>query len=279
MTPRVKSLWGKFFLPSVSSHPKYGLCKLLPFSHLVVSDSLRLHGLQHAWPPCPLPSPGVCSNSCPLTPRSSHPTVSSSATLFLLLISIFPSIRVFSNELVLHMRRSKYWSFSFSISPSNENSRLISFRIDKRLCKLGNFIKIKVFHERGLIHVLFLLFLQNLLKWVLGIRQRNNEKGGKCVQAKVVSSLWPSKDPDSVMPKCSVGVFSHVRLFENPWIVVHQAPLPMGFPSQEYWGGFPCPPPGDLPDPGIEPESSASPASAGGFCFFYHWATKKTQIL
>ena len=157
--------------------------------------------------------------------------------------------------------------------------RVDFFRIDKRLCKLGNFIKIKVFHERGLIHVLFLLFLQNLLKWVLGIRQRNNEKGGKCVQAKVVSSLWPSKDPDSVMPKCSVGVFSHVRLFENPWIVVHQAPLPMGFPSQEYWGGFPCPPPGDLPDPGIEPESSASPASAGGFCFFYHWATKKTQIL
>ena len=135
-------------------------------------------------------------------------------------------------------------------------------------CNLGNFIKIKVFHERGLIHVLFLLFLQNLLKWVLGIRQRNNEKGGKCVQVKIVSSLWPSKDPDSVMPKYSMGVFSHVQLFENPWIVVHQAPLSMGFPSQEYWGGFPCPPPGDLPDPGIKPESSASSASAGGFGFF-----------
>ena len=48
----------------------------------------------------------------------------------LLLPSIFPSIRVFSNELVLHIRWPKYWSFSFSISPSNENSGLISFRMD-----------------------------------------------------------------------------------------------------------------------------------------------------
>ena len=44
--------------------------------------------------------------------------------------SIFPSIRIFSNESVLHMRWTEYWSFSFSISPSNEHSRLISFRID-----------------------------------------------------------------------------------------------------------------------------------------------------
>ena len=48
----------------------------------------------------------------------------------ILLPSIFPSIRVFSNESVLHIRWPKYWSFSFSISPSNEYSRLISFRID-----------------------------------------------------------------------------------------------------------------------------------------------------
>ena len=48
----------------------------------------------------------------------------------LLLPSIFPSIRVFSSELALHIRWPKYWSFSFSISPSNEYSRLISFRID-----------------------------------------------------------------------------------------------------------------------------------------------------
>ena len=49
---------------------------------------------------------------------------------FILLPSIFPSIRVFSNELVLRIRWTKYWSFSFSMSPSNDYSGLISFRMD-----------------------------------------------------------------------------------------------------------------------------------------------------
>ena len=48
----------------------------------------------------------------------------------------------------------------------------------------------------------------------------------------------------------------------------HQAPLSMGLSRQEYWSVLPCPPPGDLPDPGIKPRSFASPALAGGF--FYH---------
>ena len=47
--------------------------------------------------------------------------------------------------------------------------------------------------------------------------------------------------------------------------VAHQAPLSMGFSRQEYWSGLPCPPPGDLPDPGFEPISLISPAFAGGF--------------
>ena len=74
--------------------------------------------------PCPSPSPGACSNSCPLSQRC-HPTISSSL-LLLLLPSIFPSIRVFSSESVLCIRWPK-WSFSFSISTSNEYSGLISF--------------------------------------------------------------------------------------------------------------------------------------------------------
>ena len=48
----------------------------------------------------------------------------------------------------------------------------------------------------------------------------------------------------------------------SPWTVARQAPLSTGFSRQEYWSGLPCPPPGDLPDPGIEP---GSPALAGGF--------------
>ena len=49
------------------------------------------------------------------------------------------------------------------------------------------------------------------------------------------------------------------------WTVAHQTPLPMAFSRQEYWNGLPSPPPGDLPDPGIEPISLTSPALAGGF--------------
>ena len=62
--------------------------------------------------------------------QSSHPLPSPSPPAFILLLSIFPSFRVFSNELVLLIRWPKYWSFSFSISPSNEYSGLISFRMD-----------------------------------------------------------------------------------------------------------------------------------------------------
>ena len=49
----------------------------------------------------------------------------------------------------------------------------------------------------------------------------------------------------------------HVQIFATPWTVAHQAPLSMGFPKQEYWSGLPFPPPGDLPDPGIKPQSPA----------------------
>ena len=96
------------------------------FSHSVVSDSLRPHESQHARPPCPSPSPGVHSNSRPLS-RWCHPAISSCHPLFLL-PPILPSIRVFSNESTLHMRWPKYWSFSFSIIPSKEHPGLISFR-------------------------------------------------------------------------------------------------------------------------------------------------------
>jgi len=60
-------------------------------------------------------------------------------------------------------------------------------------------------------------------------------------------------------------VLSHVQFFATPWSVARQAPLSMEFPRQGYWSGMSCPPPGDLPDPGIEPASVASPALASGF--------------
>ena len=88
-----------------------------------MSDSLHPHGLQHARPSCPSPTPGVYSN---LSIESVMP--SNHLILCLLLPSIFPSIRVFPNESVLCIRWPKYWSLS--ISPSNEYSGLISFRMD-----------------------------------------------------------------------------------------------------------------------------------------------------
>ena len=64
---------------------------------------------------------------------------------------------------------------------------------------------------------------------------------------------------------CMLSCFSYFQLFATPWPVARQAPLSMGFSRQEYWSGLPCPSPGDLPDPGIEPASLRSPALAGGF--------------
>ena len=60
-------------------------------------------------------------------------------------------------------------------------------------------------------------------------------------------------------------VLSYVWLFTAPWTVAHQSPLPMGFSRQEYWSGLPFPTPENLPDPGIELMSLASPALAGRF--------------
>ena len=92
-----------------------------------MSNSLRLHELQHARPPCPSPTPGVYSNSCLSVMPSNHLIL---CHPLLLLPSIFPSIRVFLNEPILLIRWPKYWSFSFNVSPSNDYSGLISFRMD-----------------------------------------------------------------------------------------------------------------------------------------------------
>ena len=80
-------------------------------------------------PPCPSPSPGVCSKLVSIESVMPYNHLILCCPL-LLLLSIFPSIRVFSNELTLHVTWPKNWSFSLSISPSNEYSGLISFRID-----------------------------------------------------------------------------------------------------------------------------------------------------
>ena len=133
----MNSLPGGYHLPSLSFNvfiTKMGISLSLPFSknsvqfsHSVVSNSLQLRGPQHTRPPWQSPTPGDCSNSCPLGIPSNHLIL---CHPLLLLPSVFPRIRVFSNESVLCIRWPKYWSFSFSISPSNEHPGLISFRMD-----------------------------------------------------------------------------------------------------------------------------------------------------
>ena len=91
------------------------------FIHSVMSNSLWPHGLQHTRPPCPLPTPRIYSNSCPLS-QWCHPTISSFVSPFSSCLQSFPASGSF--------QMSQYWSFSFSISPSNEYSGLIPFRMD-----------------------------------------------------------------------------------------------------------------------------------------------------
>ena len=161
-----------------------------------MSNYLRPHELQHTRLSCPSLSPCVCSNSYPLS-QWCHPVISSSDTPFSNLPSIFPSIRVFSNESALHIRWPKYWSLS--ISSSSEYSELILFRIDW-----------------------FDLFpVQRTLKSLL---QHHNSKA---------SILWC---PDFFMVQLSllssdffqfssVQLRSRVRLFATPWIAAHWASL------------------------------------------------------
>ena len=101
------------------------LMTVVMFSHSVVSNSLGSRGLQHPRLPCHSPSPRAYSNSLPL--RWLMPSNHLILCHALLLPSVFHSIRIFSNESALRFRWPEYWSFS--LSPSNEYSGLICFRI------------------------------------------------------------------------------------------------------------------------------------------------------
>ena len=85
---------------------------------------------------------------------------------------------------------------------------------------------------------------------------------GRQVLSKEIFKHDTSMNAKVFSVKLHVGAQSlgRVQLFVAPWIVAHQAPLSMGFSRQEYWSGLPFPPPGDLPNPGIEPTPPASPA-------------------
>ena len=115
---------------SIGTFP-FVYCSILiwfQFSHSVVSNYVRPRGLQHARLLCPSPTPGVHSDSSPLS-QWCHPAISSSVVPFFSCRQSLPTW-VFSNESTLRMRWPKDWSFSFSIIPSKEIPGLISFRMN-----------------------------------------------------------------------------------------------------------------------------------------------------
>ena len=196
-----------------------------------MSMSLWPHGLHHF---CPSLSPGVCSNSCPLSGWC-NPTISSFVPpLLLFLSSIFPSISVFSKESALHIRWSKHWSFS--ISPSNEYSELISFIIDW----------LDLLAVQGTLKSLIcnINVIQCINKWRIKMKNtilnRLGIKKTNFIKIKVLHDRWKSER------------LSHDQIFATPWTGGHQAPLSMEFSSQEYSSGFPFPSPGDFPYSGSD---------------------------
>ena len=107
----------------------YGGLSSVQFSHSVLSDSLQHHGLQHARLPCPSPSPGTCSNSCPL--NRYHPPISSSVIPFSFCLQSFPASGSFlMSQLFALGGQSIRATVSASVLPMTSNSGLISFRID-----------------------------------------------------------------------------------------------------------------------------------------------------
>ena len=116
-------------------------------------------------------------------------------------------------------------------------------------------------------HNLFKYLLQNVLSSHYMLRTRTAEVNKTTLQRFVLKWEFIHLFNQCLLSEvlCSPSLFSCVQLFAILWIVACQVPLSMGFSRQEYWSGLPFPPPGDLPDPGIEPLSLASPALAGRF--------------
>ena len=149
--------------------------------------------------------------------------------------SIFPRIKVFSNESFLCIRRSKYWNFSLSISPSNDYSGLISFRIDwfNLLAVQGTLTSLIQHHSSKISILLSSTFFMVHLSHPYDTWKNCGGGGG---------GGWVAKSCPTL---------------QIPGTVACQVPLSVGFSRQEYWSWLPFPSPGDLPDQATEPGSPA----------------------
>ena len=120
-------------------------------------------------------------------------------------------------------------------------------------------------------------FCPEVVRWLVLITKKAKKcKMAICAATQDLSLLFNSLLVKYAIVHVCAQSASRVWLIETPWTVAYQVPLSMGFYRQEYWSGLPCSPPGDLPNPGIEPASPESPALSGRF--FYHWATWEAQV-
>ena len=227
-----------------------------------------------SWTAACLASLSITNSRSPPKPMSIESVVPSNHLILchplLLLPSIFPSIRVFSNESALRIRWPKYWSFSFNISPSKEHPGLISFRMDwVDLLAVQGTLKSLLRHHSSKASILrcSAFFIVQL--------SHPHMTSGKTIAltaaaAKSLQSCPTLCDPlDGSPPGCPVpGILqartlewvaisfsnawkwkvkmkslSRVQLFSTPWTTAYQAPPSMGFSRQEYWSGLPLPSP------------------------------------
>ena len=223
-----------------------------------------------------------------------------------LLPSIFLSIRIFSNVSALYIRWPKYWSFSFTISPSNEHSELISFRMDwldllavqgtllefrtmlreitnnlyiSTLCSIvatGHMWLLSSWNVPGYSHWL-LITLSVIAKHGYHIEWHKTELPCSLRTRHGLRFIKPHSNPGFIAVYNVLHAQSCLTLC-NPMDCSLPAPLSLGFSRQESWSELSFSPPGDLSNPGIKPKSPELPALADGacfvlFCFVYHWAT------
>ena len=174
----------------------------------------------------------------------------------LLLPSIFPSIRVFSNESALHIRWPKYWSFSFNIILFNEHSGLISFRMDwLDLLAVGSLKRLQPTLKPAFQWSQFFLRCwegsYSVSAWGACDISKRKTLSLSLVKTKVLLTL-------ARVLSCS----AISDCFRIPWTAALQAHLPVEFLRQQDWSGLPFPTPGGLAEPGIVPTSLAG---------FLHW--------
>ena len=168
--------------------------------------------------------------------------------------SIFPSIRVFSNESALCIRWPKYWSFNFNISSSNEHPGLISFRMDwLDLFAVKGTLKSLLQHHSLKASILWCsAFLIVQLSHPYMTTGKTIALTRRIFVDKVMALLFnilsaaaaAAKSLHSCLTLCDpidvkVRSLSHVRLLSTPWTAAYQAPPSMGFSRQEYWSGVP----------------------------------------